>query len=337
MHQRNALGSWARLGPGVEVLLFGNDEGSGAAAAELGLRHFPEVTTNEWGTPLLSDIFEQAQARAAYNVVCYVNADIILLSDFVDCVRQVSLWSRRFVIVGRRWDVDFDERIEFVEGWDAEVRRKCERYGVLSDPTALDYFAFPRGTFPSLPPFAIGRPAWDNWLVMETLARHIPLIDVSAAAQVVHQNHGYGHVAQARGAYWEGPEGDANIREARSSREDFNPGFYSVLSATHVIRDGKVRRAWSGEHLSWRLKVWSWRMWRSPVVGRGGRTLRPFRRGARLARFALLEARGRRAARLAVLLVFRRRSSMRRRLLKDKSWVKLLRRGERVLARRNRT
>jgi hypothetical protein len=334
VHQRNAFESWTWLGPEAEVLLFGNDEGSEAVAAELGFRHFPEVATNEWGTPLLSDMFAQAQARAVHNVVCYVNADIILFGDFLDCVRRVSRWSSRFVMVGRRWDVDLEERIEFAEGWDAGVRQKCEREGVLSDPTAVDFFVFPRGMLPSLPPFAIGRPAWDNWLLKEILARDISLVDITAATQVVHQNHGYGHVAQARGAHWEGPEGDANLRMAHSDSATFNPGFYGVLSSTHVMRNGKIRRAWFGEHLSWRLNVWRARVLNSPVARRVRRTLWPLRQGVYLVRFVLLEARGHRAVWAAVLLVCRRRSTIRRRLLKNDNWVKLLRRSERVLAGR---
>ena len=38
VHQRNALRSWLAAAPGSEVLLFGDEEGSAEAAAELGVR-----------------------------------------------------------------------------------------------------------------------------------------------------------------------------------------------------------------------------------------------------------------------------------------------------------
>ena len=41
--QRNAITSWTRLTPRPEILLFGDEEGTGEIARELGLRHFPEV------------------------------------------------------------------------------------------------------------------------------------------------------------------------------------------------------------------------------------------------------------------------------------------------------
>jgi hypothetical protein len=55
--QRNAIASWTRLNPRPEIMLFGNEDGAAETARELGLRHFPEVARNEFGTPLLGDLF----------------------------------------------------------------------------------------------------------------------------------------------------------------------------------------------------------------------------------------------------------------------------------------
>src|SRR5712691_9090902 len=80
--QRNAISQWARLRPRPEILLFGNEEGTGEIALELGVRHIPEMKCNEYGTPLLSDLFAKAHALASHDILCYVNADIMLLGDF---------------------------------------------------------------------------------------------------------------------------------------------------------------------------------------------------------------------------------------------------------------
>ena len=76
--QRNAIQSWKRLHPDVEVILFGDDEGAAEAAREFGLRHVPDVPRNEFGTKLLRGFFEPAQRMAQYDRLCYVNCDIIL-------------------------------------------------------------------------------------------------------------------------------------------------------------------------------------------------------------------------------------------------------------------
>src|SRR5215470_10391406 len=80
--QRNALQSWKCLHPDVEVILFGNDEGVADIARELGLRHIPELDNNEFGTPLLDDLFHKAETAARFSTLGYINADIILLSEF---------------------------------------------------------------------------------------------------------------------------------------------------------------------------------------------------------------------------------------------------------------
>ncbi len=80
--QRNAIESWKRVHPQAEVTLFGNDEGAAEAARELQIRYVPDVKRNEHGTKYLSPIFDAAQDLARHNCVCYINCDIILLSDF---------------------------------------------------------------------------------------------------------------------------------------------------------------------------------------------------------------------------------------------------------------
>ena len=74
--------SWTRLSPRPEILLFGDEEGTAEIARELGLRHFPEVARNEFGTPLLDDLFRQAEQHASTPLLGYVNGDIILTDDF---------------------------------------------------------------------------------------------------------------------------------------------------------------------------------------------------------------------------------------------------------------
>ena len=111
--QRNAIRSWTSLRPACEIILFGDDEGTAKTAADFGVRHIPDVACNEYGTPLLNDIFEKAQRVARHNLLCYVNADIILMSDFMRAVEEVARRKRRFLMVGQRWDLDVQEPLDF--------------------------------------------------------------------------------------------------------------------------------------------------------------------------------------------------------------------------------
>src|SRR5579864_9153975 len=80
--QRNAIQSWQHLRPACEVMLFGDDAGTAEVAAELNIRHVPQVKRNAYGTPLLNELFGAAERAASYPWLCYVNADVILMTDF---------------------------------------------------------------------------------------------------------------------------------------------------------------------------------------------------------------------------------------------------------------
>jgi hypothetical protein len=228
--QRNAISQWARLLPTPEILLFGNEEGTAEIAQELGLRHIPEVKRNEYGTPLLSDLFEKAHALASNNTLCYVNADIILLGDFMKAVQQVTSWRERFLMVGARRDVELDEPAIYESPErEATLRALVLQQGRTVDLTAIDYFVFPRGLFCDFPPFAIGRPGWDNWLLWKARALKVALVDASPVVFAVHQNHDYSHHPQG----WQGVR---HGEDALQNRRLANGNFCTINDATHKLR-----------------------------------------------------------------------------------------------------
>src|SRR5829696_1681751 len=80
--QRNAIKSWTLL-PEVEVLLLGDEPGLAEAARELGVVHIRNVACNESSTPLISSMFELARQNSNSDLLSIINADMILMSDFV--------------------------------------------------------------------------------------------------------------------------------------------------------------------------------------------------------------------------------------------------------------
>lgn len=156
--QTNAVRSWTHL-PKCEAILFGDEHGLKEAAQRLGARHVANMPRNEHGTPLLNAVFDRAQELAANEVVCYANCDIILLSDVLDAVRRVRAWRERFLIVGRRHDIDITELIDFHQpNWEAGLRTDVKLRGALASKKAIDYFIFPKGMLSGkMPPFLVGR------------------------------------------------------------------------------------------------------------------------------------------------------------------------------------
>src|SRR5688500_19389285 len=77
LSQRNAIRSWRRL-ENVQIILCGDDGGVAEVAAELGCDHYPALRRTDLGTPRLDDAFAAAEKLARHELICYVNADIIL-------------------------------------------------------------------------------------------------------------------------------------------------------------------------------------------------------------------------------------------------------------------
>jgi hypothetical protein len=203
--QRNALSSWTRLAGEVDVILFGDDEGSAEACRAVGARHIPEIAKNEFGTPLLSDMFRVADAEAKHPVMCFVNADIILSTDILPAVDAVRSRFDRYLVVARRYDIDVDEPLAFGPGWQDALIRFTRSRGELKSEVWIDWFAYPRGLYGDMPPFAIGRTGHDNWLIWRAGQLGAAVVDASRAVTIVHQRHDFSH-AGGRRAVFEGEE-----------------------------------------------------------------------------------------------------------------------------------
>lgn len=190
--QRNALRSWTLLKPKPEILLLGDETGTKEICEEFDLHHIPDVATNEFGSPLMSAIFEIGRTQAANPLLCYINADVILGSSFQTGIERALqlVDGGLFLLIGRRWNVflrgllDFDQ-----QDWQQKFMDYASAHGYLESAGAIDYFVFQRGINWEYPAFAIGRGAYDGWFLYTASRRRIPIIDASRLVTVYHQQH----------------------------------------------------------------------------------------------------------------------------------------------------
>ncbi|HUJ79558.1 MAG TPA: hypothetical protein VLY45_04500 [Nitrospiria bacterium] len=242
--QRNAVRSWSRLRPQCQIILLGDETGIKELADECRGDWIPAIARNQYGTPLLDSAFARAMASAHFDRLCYINADIILMDDFLPAVRRIGY--SRYLMAGRRWDVTLSEAWDYdSDNADVRLRQYVERHGTMHPPSGSDYFVFPRRAwFEEFPPFAVGRPGWDNWVIYAARKRGIPVIDATGAATVIHQNHDYQHVPARSSGVWEGPEADRN-------RELVGGGscLFTLADATHILTPRTLHRALDREHL----------------------------------------------------------------------------------------
>jgi len=79
--QRNAIRSWQALGPDIEVLLMGDEEGMAEAAKELGVRHVADVkrsqTSEKPGPPFINAMYDAARQVSNSPMLLCANADVI--------------------------------------------------------------------------------------------------------------------------------------------------------------------------------------------------------------------------------------------------------------------
>lgn len=247
------MNSWLQLKPKCEIILLGDDDGVSDMARKLSIKHVERVERNEFGTPLLSSAFETAQKIAQHGILMYINSDIILFQDLIPAIEKVGM--ERFLICGRRWDMDIDYEIDFgEEHWADILLRRIGTDGRLHGLSGMDYFIFRRHSV-QMPPFAVGRAGWDAWLIYDMRRKAIPVINASGAITAIHQNHDFSHSKFGEKKRVGGPELAGNMKVAGGltnmmtlrdadwllakdglKRPDFPKRIYSLISTWYPWR-----------------------------------------------------------------------------------------------------
>lgn len=254
--QRNAIESWTRLDPRPNIVLIGDEDGVVETAGDLSVLHSGDIARNEFGTPLLNDVFSRAESLAVSDTMCFINADIILMSDFAAAVSSIRDWRRSFLMVGRRWNVEIKGALDFSDDWESRLLESVRSRGEASSAYWIDYFVFPRGLFGAMPPFAVGRPAYDNWLIWRARAMGATVVDASSAVMAVHQRHDYSHVSDVHTGFVPVSKGLHPLSqggEAARNRELLGSWthFQTIEHATRVMTsDLRLRIALGPRHLA---------------------------------------------------------------------------------------
>ncbi len=240
--QHNAIQSWKQL-EDADVLLLGDEPGLADAARDMGVRHVREVRRNPNGVPLVSSMLGLARETSTSGLLCIINADIILMPDFLEAIRQLAAMRaaarlpEHFMFLSRRWDMAIPTAIEFVDGWDRRLRTQVSERGSLHRPTGSDFFVFPRECYADVPDFAIGRAGWDNWMICKARKEGWPVIDGTPSIMIVHQSHDYRHLPGGR-PHYDHPDTAVNTRLAGGQAAT----RYTILDATHQLVGNQLRR-----------------------------------------------------------------------------------------------
>ena len=235
--QRNAILSWKKIVPECEIIVFGDHKSVIEFSNKIDVKCVSDFNSNKYGTPLLDDIWKTAKNLSSNDLICYINSDIILLPDFAEKIGTIKL--EKFLIAGRRWDIDIVELIDFNSDWVSTLKNMIEQKGFLHPETGVDYFLFPKFLMPEMPAFAIGRAWWDNWLIYYFRKKNkIPVID-GTNIMTIHQNHDYSHVKSVIGQTTnKGLERDQNKKLAKLKYWE----ILNISDSTHYWFESKIYR-----------------------------------------------------------------------------------------------
>jgi len=242
----NALRNWQSLDPSCETLVFGDEEGIAEACREVRAKYFPGIPRNEYGTPLLDHAFREASRVASNALLCYANSDILFFPDFIQAAKLLKRECPQFLGVGERHNFNADT-LDFRGGAEqgGKLRDLIREHGVSDGRHFIDYFLFPKPLFETIPPFAVGRPAWDNWMIYEARRKQTPVVNMTAAVLVGHQNHDYRHTSEGRAGgretLWKGLEAERN-------RQLAGRHLFHIADATHQLDEAGtltgIKRPW---------------------------------------------------------------------------------------------
>jgi len=250
--QRNAIRSWQQLGPDVQVMAVGDEEGLAETASELGVMHLPRVDCTPGGTPLISSIFRLARENSESPLLAYINADIIVMADFLAAARRMMELVDHFLLIGRRWDLDVRAELDFTSGWGERLRQQVQQSGRLHPPMGSDYFMFPRGCFTDIPDFAVGRAGWDNWMIYHARQQGWLTVEGTPSVTIIHQQHDYSHLP-GQVSYSTHPESDENRRLAGGRLNT----RYTLADANYQLKNNRIRPSkWILPRLLRHLELW---------------------------------------------------------------------------------
>lgn len=195
--------------PRPNILLFGDEEGTSNIAKDFGAVHFPFIERSEEFSPMpfVNKLFDKATTLSNSSILMYTNADILFAKEELNkLLLSAKKQFENFLVVARRMDIEVSDSIEKSSNWENTLFSKYEQKRASWEPNsndnrwAIDFFAYTRNFWNEIeiPPFLLGVPAFDNWLLHEPNRRGMKVIDATKTLRVIHQFHEYTHGSERK-------------------------------------------------------------------------------------------------------------------------------------------
>ena len=244
--QYNAIISWKKFAPTAQIILVGDDYGTDACSKDLDVEHIKNCSVNELGTPFLDSIFLKAQEKSNFNILMYINADIVFthsINNMMGALINEVPVKKNFLVTGQRHDIDEKFQLS-IDQSSSEIKNSLctiKNNSKIHGPAGLDYFVFRKHSF-LLPSFLIGRPCWDNWLLWHCYNEEFLIINATNIFKILHQNHDYSHSKNGGKGRVLGQEWDYNVKVAGGYGHQENLKCHThYFEQSSVISKSKLR------------------------------------------------------------------------------------------------
>jgi hypothetical protein len=184
LYSKLAIGSWLSVSPCSNVLLFINRSGFGPLADEIDDLYGPgrviyrgSIKHDFADIPYIDEWFQKGIQYSPTNFVCFINSDILVSGNWLTRAKQVFriMAHRPILVIDQRMDFTLNlthfDNLKFggnslLQQIDVMVKNSPHS---IYQPTGIDMYLFRidclRLEPKRIPPFMMGRPLWDNWLV----------------------------------------------------------------------------------------------------------------------------------------------------------------------------
>lgn len=250
VNQINAIKSWI-IGNkyGCEAIIFQKEKGIEKINGVPNIRIIEKIRSNENNVPFINAMFYEANLLAKNDILCFLNADIIINDDFIESLLKIhKSLKKKYLVVGQRYDTFFDYFIDFQNPqWYNDLIKKNHDTLKIHPPFGSDYFAFPKNQYPqgSLPDLLVGRNGWDNYMFYETRMKSYKLINLSSQYKVIHQNHNYNHKSE-----------NENVKKKEDNHNydfihKYEKNFYTLESCNYIFQNNSLKKT---------FKDWKYRL-----------------------------------------------------------------------------
>jgi hypothetical protein len=267
IHQINALRSWGKFIEGAEIIVIGESEGFETTLNDFkfNIKWVKEVKTSYSGAPYFDDMIKKGLENARNDFMCIINADTILLSDFVNSISNlINKFDNNFLLTSRSFPLNTNTVLDFDEP-EIEVclknnaRKNYTHLDITSLPT--DFYFFHRDFLSNtnIPTFVYGRGVFVRWYLYHAHCKRIPIIDGTPVITAIHQTHTFDYINDPEVQKELQSAQDPYIalikgREFRWNLEIAGPAaYFSGGDFTHILTEHGLVKINSPHHLMRRL------------------------------------------------------------------------------------